>query len=316
MPKSNLNADEQARIKAGECACGCGEPIPRSAPYLGSSRHVDAEGLYASQACRQRAYRNRAKRGEVRTREQRRADALRLEAASARRAAEHAESTVRYYTAEAARLRKRAAELDADADGQIKIPGLTERPRRRAKGTDVGAVARPSRDVEAVDRDTAAPELARHVEDPNAGEDLRAASRPPAPCDYCGKPSTGQTMARAEHNPRREWRATCATCGEAIYNGRDPSTVGTAAPVLGAPAPLPGAPALTPPQRELLIRVVDGSTGAASLRISDGRDKRVIRFLESLRMVNTAESGALLLARPTDFGRAIVARWTARPVSA
>lgn len=323
MPKSNLNADAVKRIQAGLCACGCGVPIPRSAPYLGSSRHVDAEGLYASAACRQRAYRARAKRGEVRTRDERRADALRAEATRMLRSAEHAESTVRYYTAEAAGLRKRATELEAEAAALVKIPG--DRPRRRAKGTDAGAVARPVLDVEAVERemvgwaftrDTSAPELARHVDDQNAGEDLRTASRAPAPCAYCGKPSTGQTMARAFRGEReRAWRATCDACGTAIYMGADPLTLGEPAPVLGAPGAVTEHPRkLTGAQRQLLIRIVEETDRTIregvrmGARIGDGRDQRVVRVLDDLRLVNVAGDGSTgpMLVLPSKLGRRAV----------
>lgn len=94
MTAPNLSPTQRARVDAGQCACGCGEPCADGSPYAGQ---VNADRAIH----RQRAYRQRKQSGHVKSQEER------DRARQLQKAREH--------QAEAARLRAWAKRINAEA---------------------------------------------------------------------------------------------------------------------------------------------------------------------------------------------------------
>ena len=118
MPATaTLSEEQRARVEAGQCACGCGEELPK---YSGWNE-PSIPPVWSSSACRAKGYRQRKARGQVVTMSARRAMKLHEEAQQLDRGATHAEERAREYAAEAKRARLRAAELRAQANGQTTI---------------------------------------------------------------------------------------------------------------------------------------------------------------------------------------------------
>lgn len=105
MPNADLSSRELELVAQDRCACGCGRSIP-PAPSWGS-RSV----FYHSPACKQKAYRARKKAGRVIPADVRRQEIARQDAAEALALADQYDGQARYWKAQAAEARAKAARI-------------------------------------------------------------------------------------------------------------------------------------------------------------------------------------------------------------
>lgn len=124
MPRADLTEEQNARVRAGLCACGCGEKLPTVRDWNGE--RVPYGTLYMGNAHRQRAFRERARAGRVVRRPERARAELVKRAAELRRQAELEDYQVKIHREAAARLRREADQLEREAAGQTQIPGFPE----------------------------------------------------------------------------------------------------------------------------------------------------------------------------------------------
>lgn len=115
MPGSS---EQDARVAAGKCACGCGNDLPRIRTWRGET--VTPGARWHAPACRQRGYRHRLNEGAVRSKNTRQRElnarkALRLldEAAQHDQSAKWMEDNAKCERAAAAAKRATAAQLVA-----------------------------------------------------------------------------------------------------------------------------------------------------------------------------------------------------------
>src|SRR5690606_28671033 len=119
MPRADLTEAQSARVRAGLCACGCGETLPTVRTWQGD--RVPYGTMYLGNAHRQRAFREREREGRVvRAPDRVRAD-QRRRAAELRRQAEEEDRLMRLHREQAASLRRQAEELERLAEGQTTI---------------------------------------------------------------------------------------------------------------------------------------------------------------------------------------------------
>lgn len=122
MPAARLTPEELARKRAGFCVCGCGAQRMAPDPDEHSSA-IHWDRLYASQACRQRAYSQRKADGRVLSAEDRRRIKAREMAKAERALAKQLDYRIEDLTRERDRHLRTAAKLEEDANGQTTLPG-------------------------------------------------------------------------------------------------------------------------------------------------------------------------------------------------